>query len=101
MNTKEMRAKSPEDLNKELLELRKAQFSLRMQGATVQLSKTHETRRVRREIIRVHSPERASFWAVPTMIHIFRWSASGRRPPSSAAWVPRSRNASIRDRPMA
>mgnify|MGYP003381505295 CR=1 FL=1 len=27
MNTKEMRAKSPEDLNKELLELRKAQFS--------------------------------------------------------------------------
>ena len=50
MNTKEMRAKSPEDLNKELLELRKAQFSLRMQVATQQLSKTTELGRVKREI---------------------------------------------------
>ena len=50
MNTKEMRAKSPEDLNKELLELRKAQFSLRMQIATQQLTKTSEVARVKREI---------------------------------------------------
>ena len=50
MNTKEMRAKSPEDLNKELLELRKAQFSLRMQVATQQLTKTTELGRVKREI---------------------------------------------------
>ena len=50
MNTKEMRAKSPEELNKELLELRKAQFSLRMQVATQQLTKTTELGRVKREI---------------------------------------------------
>ena len=50
MNTKEMRAKSPEDLNKELLELRKAQFSLRMQIATQQLTKTSEVARIKREI---------------------------------------------------
>jgi large subunit ribosomal protein L29 len=50
MNTKEMRAKSPEDLGKELLELRKAQFSLRMQIATQQLTKTSEVARVKREI---------------------------------------------------
>ncbi len=53
MNTKEMRAKSPEDLNKELLELRKAQFSLRMQVATQQLTKTTELGRVRREISQI------------------------------------------------
>ena len=50
MNTKEMRAKSPDELNKELLELRKAQFSLRMQVATQQLTKTTELGRVKREI---------------------------------------------------
>jgi large subunit ribosomal protein L29 len=53
MNTKEMRAKSPEDLNKELLGLRKAQFSLRMQIATQQLTKTSEVARVKREIAQV------------------------------------------------
>ena len=50
MNTKEMRAKSPEDLSKEMLGLRKAQFSLRMQIATQQLTKTSEVARVKREI---------------------------------------------------
>lgn len=53
MNTKEMRAKSPEDLNKELLELRRAQFSMRMQVATQQLSKTTELGRVKREIAQI------------------------------------------------
>lgn len=53
MNTKEMRAKSPEDLNKELLELRKVQFSLRMQVATQQLTKTTELGRVKREIAQI------------------------------------------------
>ncbi len=53
MNTKEMRAKSPEDLNKEILELRKAQFSLRMQVATQQLTKTTELGRVKREIAQI------------------------------------------------
>lgn len=53
MNVKEMRAKSPEDLNKELLELRKAQFSLRMQVATQQLTKTTELGRVKREVAQI------------------------------------------------
>jgi len=53
MNTKEMRAKSRDDLNKELLELRKAQFSLRMQVATQQLTKTTELGRVKREIAQI------------------------------------------------
>jgi large subunit ribosomal protein L29 len=53
MNTKEMRAKSPDDLNKELLELRKSQFSLRMQVATQQLTKTTELGRVKREIAQI------------------------------------------------
>ena len=53
MNTKEMRAKSVEDLNKELLELRRAQFSLRMQVATQQLTKTTELGRVKREVAQI------------------------------------------------
>lgn len=53
MNTKEMRAKTPDDLNKELLELRKAQFSMRMQVATQQLTKTTELGRVKREIAQI------------------------------------------------
>lgn len=53
MNTKEMRAKSVDDLNKELLELRRAQFSLRMQVATQQLTKTTELGRVKREVAQI------------------------------------------------
>jgi large subunit ribosomal protein L29 len=53
MNTKEMRAKSPEELNKELLELRRAQFSMRMQVATQQMSKTTELGRVKREVAQI------------------------------------------------
>ena len=53
MAVKELREKSAEELNAHLGELRKEQFSLRMQKATGQLPKTHETRRVRREIARV------------------------------------------------
>jgi len=53
MNLKEMRTKSPEDLNKELLELRKAQFGLRMQQATQQLTKSTEIGNVKRDIARI------------------------------------------------
>ena len=53
MNTKEMRAKSPEELNKELLDLRRAQFSMRMQVATQQMSKTTELGRVKREVAQI------------------------------------------------
>ena len=53
MELKELRQKSAADLKTHLLDLRKEQFSLRMQQVTGQLPKTHETRRVRREIARV------------------------------------------------
>ena len=51
--TKELREKSADQLNAHLGDLRKEQFNLRMQKATGQQAKTHETRRVRREIARV------------------------------------------------
>ncbi len=51
----ELREKSAEDLQAHLVELHKEQFSLRMQKATGQLDKTHEARRVRREIARVNT----------------------------------------------
>lgn len=51
----ELRSKSAEDLNKELLELRRAQFSLRMQTATQSLTKNSEIARVRRQIARVNT----------------------------------------------
>jgi large subunit ribosomal protein L29 len=51
----ELRGKTKEDLEKELLELRRAQFGLRMQMATQSLSKNSEMERVRRQIARVHT----------------------------------------------
>ena len=53
MDIKQLREKSADELKAHLGDLRKEQFSLRMQAATGQLPKTHETRRVRREIARV------------------------------------------------
>ncbi|WP_295952663.1 50S ribosomal protein L29 [uncultured Xanthomonas sp.] len=53
MDIKQLREKSADDLKARLTDLRKEQFALRMQQVTGQLPKTHETRRVRREIARV------------------------------------------------
>ena len=50
MELKDLKTKSPKDLNDHLIELRKEQFNLRMQRGTGQLTKTHDFRRVRREI---------------------------------------------------
>jgi large subunit ribosomal protein L29 len=55
MNAKELRAKSPEELNKELQELLRAHFSLRMQIATQQLNNTAQLRKTRRDIARVRT----------------------------------------------
>ena len=51
----DLRSKSAADLNKDLLELRRAQFGLRMQLATQSLTKNSEIGRVRRQIARVHT----------------------------------------------
>lgn len=53
MKAKDLRVKSDAELNEELLSLRKAQFSMRMQVATQQLTNVSEIRKVRRDIARV------------------------------------------------
>jgi large subunit ribosomal protein L29 len=58
MKVSDLRAKNDADLEKELLELRKAQFSLRMQVATQQLSNTSQLGNVRKDIARVKTIQR-------------------------------------------
>ena len=53
MKASELRAKDAAQLNTELLELLKAQFSLRMQAATQQLTNTAQLGKVRKDIARV------------------------------------------------
>jgi len=53
MQAKDLREKDAEGLKKELAELLKAQFSLRMQKGTQQLSNTSQLKKVRRDIARV------------------------------------------------
>jgi large subunit ribosomal protein L29 len=55
MKAVELRAKSVDELNNELIELRRAQFSLRMQLATQQLTKVDQLGKVRRDIARVRT----------------------------------------------
>ena len=53
MKASELREKSVEELNAELLGLLPEQFNLRMQHATGQLAQTHQLKQVRRNIARV------------------------------------------------
>jgi large subunit ribosomal protein L29 len=53
MKASELRTKDEAALNKELSELLKAQFGLRMQIATQQLNNTSQLKKVRRDIARV------------------------------------------------
>ena len=55
MKANELRAKSGDDLKKELNDLLKAQFGLRMQHATQQLTNTSQIRKVRRDIARART----------------------------------------------
>jgi large subunit ribosomal protein L29 len=55
MEAKELRGKSLDELNKELSELLKAHFGLRMQQATQQLANTAELSKTRRSIARVRT----------------------------------------------
>jgi large subunit ribosomal protein L29 len=55
MKPSELRAKSGDDLQKELNDLLKAQFGLRMQHATQQLANTSQIKKVRRDIARVRT----------------------------------------------
>lgn len=53
MKANELRQKNDSDLGKELLDLRKGQFSLRMQLATQQLSNTSQLGKLRKDIARI------------------------------------------------
>ncbi len=53
MKADDLRAMSPDDLNKELLSLRREQFNLRMQRGTGQMARPHEYSRVKKGIARV------------------------------------------------
>jgi large subunit ribosomal protein L29 len=55
MKSSELRAKDQAQLTKELEDLLKAQFSMRMQKATQQLTNTSQLRKVRRDIARVRT----------------------------------------------
>lgn len=55
MKPNELRAKSDDELKKELHDLLRAQFGLRMQLATQQLSNTSQMKKVRRDIARVRT----------------------------------------------
>ena len=53
MEASELRNKSVEELNEELIALRREQFNLRMQQATGELNQNHQHRQVRKDIARV------------------------------------------------
>jgi large subunit ribosomal protein L29 len=51
----ELRKKTAQDLRRDLLDLLREQFNLRMQKGTGQLSKPHRMKEVRREIARIRT----------------------------------------------
>jgi large subunit ribosomal protein L29 len=55
MKASELRAKDAAQLSKELEELLRAQFSLRMQKATQQLTNSSQLKKVRRDIARART----------------------------------------------
>jgi len=58
MKASELRQKNDADLAKELLDLRKAQFSMRMQLATQQLNNSSQLGKVRKDIARIKTIQR-------------------------------------------
>lgn len=59
MKTSELQAKSRDELLKELVELRREQFNLRMQQATGQMARPDQFSKVRKNIARVKTVLRA------------------------------------------
>ena len=55
----DLKALSPDQLNDELINLKKEQFNLRFQGATGQLENVARVREVRRDIARVKTLQQA------------------------------------------
>ncbi len=53
MNATDLRSKSSDELNEELINLRREQFNVRMQQATGEATKPHEHSVIRKNIARV------------------------------------------------
>ena len=53
MEASELREMSVQELNDELLALRREQFNLRMQKATGELNQNHQHKKVRKDIARI------------------------------------------------
>jgi large subunit ribosomal protein L29 len=53
MNATDLRKKSVDELNEELVALRREQFNLRMQQATGEMAQVHQHGRARKDIARV------------------------------------------------
>lgn len=53
MNSSELRGKSVDELNEQLLKLRESQFKLNVQKSTGQLGQTHLLKETRKDIARV------------------------------------------------
>ena len=51
----ELRGKTVPDLERELMELLREQFNLRMQKGTGQVAQSHRIRQVRRDIARIYT----------------------------------------------
>ena len=58
MNASELRSKDAIEQSKELQDLMRAQFSLRMQSATQQLTNNSQIKKTRRDIARVRTVRR-------------------------------------------
>ena len=58
MKASDVRAKTPDQLEDDLANLKKEQFNLRFQKATGQLEKTARVRQVRRDIARIQTVAR-------------------------------------------
>lgn len=57
MKVSDLHAMTPDQLNDELLKLKKEQFNLRFQAASGQLENTARVRQVRRDIARIKTIE--------------------------------------------
>ena len=68
LTTEDLRAMTPDQLDDELLKLKKEQFNLRFQRATGQLANTSRVREVRRDIARIKTAAQAK----PVVVRVER-----------------------------
>ena len=58
MKSEDVRGLTPDQLQDNLLQLKKEQFNLRFQAATGQMEKTHRVNQIRKDIARIRTVQR-------------------------------------------